>query len=272
MGSKPYYVNIGGNFFYFKTYGAAKRFSNTHGGGGEPAYLPHSDDEYQKNNELDDDTIRAAKGFKGVVKKPTAFLVGEDGHERVEITPIKKFTPKTKTPKFNTGKSNYPKLNLQRDSFTPKKSKVNIVKKLPRTNLQYPKMTDIFDMPSSIKMPKSGSMKMPRGNPYSMDMPKGDNMFGTMERSAKSKGSIFPDMGDVFNMKDVFDMPKVNSKGFNMGVEKNIFGIGDTDFDSPSRKAKKFYGKVKEKKLDNLGGFRDWGKLDDKVSDYDFKY
>src|SRR3990167_146976 len=68
-----------------------------------------------RDMELDDDTIHAAKGFKGIVKKPTAFLVGERGHERVEITPLKKFTPKGKTPKFNTGKSNYPKLNLQKD-------------------------------------------------------------------------------------------------------------------------------------------------------------
>ena len=192
----------------------------------------------------------------------------------ITLKPLKKFTPKGKLPKFNEEKSKYPKLNLGRNSYTPK-SKVPIVKKLPRTNLQYPKMTDIFDVQEpKMKMPKnSGSMKMPKGDSYGMDMPKGDNMFGMMERSSKkSKNSIFPDMGDVFNMKDVFDMPKVNSKGFNMGVEKNIFGTGNTDFDSPSRKAKKFYGKVKEKKLDNLGGFGDWGKLDDKVSDYDFKY
>ena len=135
-------------------------------------------------------------------------------------------------------------------------------------------MTDIFDVPNSMKMPKNtGMMKMPKGDSYGMKMPKGENMFGSIKKSyGKSKGnSYFPDMGDVFNMKDAFDMPKANSKGFNMGVGKNIFGMNDTNFDSTSRKAKKFYGKVKEKKLDNLGGFGDWGRLDDKASDYNFK-
>ena len=224
-----------------------------------------------RDMELDNDTIHAAQGYRGIVKKPTAFLVGERGSERVEITPLKKFTPKGKTPKFNAGnKSKYPSLNLNNDSYTPKKSKVNIVKKLPKTNLQYPKMTDIFDVPNSMKMPKnSGSMKMPKGDSYGMDMPKGDNMFGMMDKNpfGKSKGnSIFPDM------KNIFDMPKADSKGFNMNVAKNIFDMPDTNFDSTSRKAKKFYGKVKEKKLDNLGGFGDWGKLDDKASDYNFKF
>ena len=63
----------------------------------------------------------------------------------ITLKPLKKFTPKGKLPKFNEEKSKYPKLNLGKDSYTPK-SKVPIVKKLPRTNLQYPKMTDIFDV------------------------------------------------------------------------------------------------------------------------------
>lgn len=35
-------------------------------------------------------TVKAGKGFHGYVKKPTRFLVGESGMERVDITPIKR--------------------------------------------------------------------------------------------------------------------------------------------------------------------------------------
>ena len=203
------------------------------------------------------------KGFHGIVKKPTYMLVGEAGPEDVDVTPLKKFTPKTKNlPKFKTNdSSDYPKLGMQK-SFPKKVNKVNIVKNLPKTNISYPKMTDIFDMP------KDKGMKMPKNN-YSMGMPQGKDVFGITGKSKpfnKSKNSIFPEMTDIF------DMPKADSKGFNFGVAKNIFSIDDSSFDGTSRKAKKFYGKVKEKKLDNLGGFGDWGKLDDKASKYDFGF
>ena len=215
------------------------------------------------------------KGFHGIVKKPTYMLVGEAGPEDVDVTPLKKFTPKTKNlPKFKTGdKSDYPQLGMQK-SFPKKINKVNIVKKLPKTNIQYPKMADIFDMP------ESKGMKMPKNN-YSMGMPKGDNMFGmindSMFSAPKGKKPLFrspKSNTDIFNMpsENIFEMPKADSKGFNMGVEKNIFSIDDTNYNSTSRKAKKFYGKVKGKKLDNLGGFGDWGKLDDKASNYNFGF
>jgi hypothetical protein len=40
--------------------------------------------------------VHAAKGFHGYVFKPTHFLVGEKGRERVDISPIRKSKRKSK--------------------------------------------------------------------------------------------------------------------------------------------------------------------------------
>jgi hypothetical protein len=46
----------------------------------------HKEDDYE--NYEDNDDIKAEHGFKGIIKKPTHFIVGERGQERMYIDPV----------------------------------------------------------------------------------------------------------------------------------------------------------------------------------------
>jgi hypothetical protein len=41
-----------------------------------------------KRNTMHDDEVEAAYGFKGIIKKPTHFVVGERGREHMYIDPV----------------------------------------------------------------------------------------------------------------------------------------------------------------------------------------
>lgn len=182
---------------------------------------------YDMELENNPNTLKAVKGFHGIIKKPTYMLVGENGAEDVDVTPLKNH-------KFNI------KGNTKMSKF-----KVGIVKKLPKNNLQYPKMTDIFDIPQS----KKGGMFSMGGNMFDMN-----NMD---KRKPKKQG-----FSDIF---DGFDIPDIGQKSGGFGSKLNFFGMPEERI---PRKSTKFYNKVKGKKLDDLGGFGGWGKLDDYSSEF----
>lgn len=57
--------------------------------------------------------IQARHGFHGIIRKPTRFLVGEAGPERVSVTPLRMSSPRNNPYNFNV------KINIPKTRMTP---------------------------------------------------------------------------------------------------------------------------------------------------------
>jgi len=107
------------------------------------------------------------------------------------------------------------------------------------------------------------------------------DIFNTTHSKQKPKRGMFESNVNMFDMSSMsdnnsknkkssglwggFHIPDMEPKGRGFGPKLNFFGMEEEKI---PKKSDKFYNKVKGKKLDNFGGFGDWGKLDDYSSEF----
>jgi len=152
--------------------------------------------------------IQAGMGFHGIVDKPTTFLVGESGRERVNVTPMPKFA--------------------MDDVFTPVRSSAK-----GRKKDVFLRNTDMFGMESSKKSTNiMGNTTF--GNPFGM----GSSKKSTKIKMGSSKKSNIFNMGPI--PKGIDSTLAVPSQRF--GGSSNIFGVGKTKKRKGKGKKNNFMG------------------------------
>lgn len=89
---------------HMQGYGSSERISGRQSHHDEGYRMRHYSNNTSRN------PIKAAKGYHGIVRKPTYFLTGETGPERVNITPQRKHKQHHKN--FNIWNNHSRKNNL----------------------------------------------------------------------------------------------------------------------------------------------------------------
>lgn len=129
--------------------------------------------------------IQAGMGFNGIVDKPTRFLVGESGRERVSVTPVPDFAMDDVFTPIRSGTK-----NKRKDVFT--------------------KNTDIFGMGSNKKSTNIFARGSNKKSNNIFDMgptPKGiDSTLAFPSRGSSKKSTNIFDMGSSKKQVDIFAM------------------------------------------------------------------
>jgi hypothetical protein len=128
--------------------------------------------------------LKAAKGYHGIIKKPTYMLVGEAGPEDVDVTPLR---------------------NSKQSFSKPKASKsIDSMLNMPKYN------EDIFSMPYEKQGKQSGTFnfmnisntkKQSKNDPFGTSM---RDIFSMGKPSKKGKNNRVFDIADDFDVSKLF--------------------------------------------------------------------